>query len=283
MLDILLELRRVTPVSFLTDDKLCNDVILVKLGGSVITNKSKPLSPRRAAIARIARALRRISEPVIVVHGGGSFGHYWSVKYGMHTRAAEYDMRGVAVVKNSMVALDKIVIDAFLEQRLRPYPLPPEVIATCSRVNMRRVREVAKIADAGMIPVTFGDAVWAGARKTFILSGDRIMSMIASVLRPRLCIFALGEDGVYDMPSRRVIPELDAGSRPWTQSVEMDVTGGMARKLVESARIARAGTDVFIVNGNAPDRIVDAVKRRRHHGTVIRGLKNGRRRAARAS
>lgn len=252
-------------------------MILVKLGGSVITNKSKPLSARRISIGKIARSLRKLGEPTIIVHGGGSFGHYWSVKYGMHTRPDAYSVRGVATVKNSMVALNKIVLDGLLAGGMNPYTLPPTALVGTRGISETAVRAAARIADAGMTPVTFGDAVWVGAGKTSILSGDRIMSMIAGVLKPRLCVFALNEDGVYDASMRNVIPELRAGARLKVASVKMDVTGGMARKLAESSRIARAGTDVFIVNGNAPERIVDAVKRRRYRGTIIRGTRGGRR------
>ena len=61
-------------------------MILIKLGGSIITNKEKPLSPRRKTIDSIAKSLKKNSEPIIIVHGGGSYGHYWSVKYDMHTK-----------------------------------------------------------------------------------------------------------------------------------------------------------------------------------------------------
>jgi len=60
-------------------------MILIKLGGSIITNKEKPLSPRIKTIENLAKNLKKIDEPLIIVHGGGSFGHYWSVKYDMHT------------------------------------------------------------------------------------------------------------------------------------------------------------------------------------------------------
>ena len=94
-------------------------MILIKLGGSIITNKERPLSPRIAAVQKIAKQLKKIREPMIIVHGGGSFGHYWSVKYDMHTKPARNDPHGVAVVKNSMVELNKIILDCFVKNRQR--------------------------------------------------------------------------------------------------------------------------------------------------------------------
>ncbi len=100
-------------------------MILIKLGGSIITNKAKPLSARKSSIDKIVRALKKLDEPIIVVHGGGSYGHYWSVKYNMHTKPAYYNTHGVSVVKNSMVELNKIILDSFLKNKLNPYCLPP--------------------------------------------------------------------------------------------------------------------------------------------------------------
>ena len=54
----------------------------------------------------------------------------------------------------------------------------------------------------------------------------------------------------------------------------MDVTGGMARKVEEAAKIAKMGIDVFFVNGNNPERIVKAVKNRKFKGTLFKGKKN---------
>ena len=67
-------------------------MILIKLGGSIITNKQKPLTARISEIKQIASHLRKIKEPFVVVHGGGSFGHYWTVKYDMHTKPDRYSV-----------------------------------------------------------------------------------------------------------------------------------------------------------------------------------------------
>ena len=51
--------------------------LLIKLGGSVITIKDRALTPNIQAIERLSHVLARLSESLIIVHGGGSFGHYW--------------------------------------------------------------------------------------------------------------------------------------------------------------------------------------------------------------
>jgi isopentenyl phosphate kinase len=234
-------------------------MILIKLGGSIITNKEKPLSPRKKTIENLAKNLRKIDEPMIIVHGGGSFGHYWSVKYDMHTKPKKYDSRGVSIVKNSMIELNKIILDAFLKNRLNPYCIS------------KKVKEIEKIAKSGLIPVTFGDALWYGQNKTYILSGDKIMTHFSKILKPRLSIFALNEDGLYsDLKTKKLIHELKS-EKPTMSENTMDVTGGMTRKVEEASKIAKMGIKVFFVNGNKPERIVKAVKNRKFKGTLFRG------------
>lgn len=245
-------------------------MILIKLGGSIITNKEKPLSPRKNAIDKIARHLKKIREPFVVVHGGGSFGHYWSVKYDMHTKPARYDLRGVSIVKNSMVELDKIILDSFVKNKLNPYCLPPTDFMEGDRPIPKKVREIKKIAQCGVVPVTYGDALWYGSKKFYILSGDRIMSILAKILRPRLSIFVLGVDGLYsDLKTKKLIYDM-RGNEVSIQEISMDVTGGMRRKVQEATRISKMGQKVFFVNGNKPERIVDAIQKNKFEGTVFR-------------
>ena len=249
-------------------------MILIKLGGSIITNKEKPLSARRKIIDNLAKSLKKINEPMIIVHGGGSYGHYWSVKYDMHTKERKYDLRGVAIIKNSMIELNKIILDSLLKNKSSPYCLPPTDFMSGNKPILKKVKEIEKIAKSGLIPVTFGDALWFGQKKTYILSGDKIMTHIAKIIKPRLCIFALNEDGLYsDLKSKKLIYELK-GERPSISENKMDVTRGMTRKVEEASNIAKMGMNVFFVNGNKPERIVKAVKNRKFEGTLFRGKRN---------
>ncbi|MBI5859564.1 MAG: gamma-glutamyl kinase [Nitrosarchaeum sp.] len=250
-------------------------MILIKLGGSIITNKEKPLSPRKKTIENIAQHLKKIDEPIIIVHGGGSFGHYWSVKYDMHTRPMKYNTHGVSIVKNSMIELNKIILDAFLRNKMNPYCLPPTDFMSGDKPITNKIKEIEKIASAGLIPITFGDALWYGQKKTYILSGDKIMTYLSKILKPRLVVFALNEEGLYqDLKSKKLIRELK-GENPIISKNNMDVTGGMTRKVQEATKISEMGMDVFFVNGNKPERIVKAVKNRKFEGTVFRGKRNG--------
>jgi len=246
-------------------------MILIKLGGSIITNKEKPLSPRKKSIDKIVRALKKIDESIIVVHGGGSYGHYWSVKYNMHTKPANYNTHGVSVVKNSMVELNKIILDSFLKNKLNPYCLPPTDFIFGNKPIIKKIKEIEKIAKTNLIPITFGDALWFGKKKSYILSGDKIMSILANILKPRLCVFVLNVDGLYSDPkTKKLIHELKS-DKPLIIKSSKDVTGGMKRKVDEATKISKNGMNVFFVNGNKPERIVEAVKRKKFHGTLFKG------------
>jgi isopentenyl phosphate kinase len=246
-------------------------MILIKLGGSIITNKERPLSPRIATMQKIAKQLKKIKEPIILVHGGGSFGHYWSVKYDMHTKPAKNDPHGISLVKNSMVGLNKIVLDCLARERLNPYCLPPTDFMSGNRPILKKVKEIKKIAESGLIPVTFGDALWYGGKKSYILSGDKIMGILAKGLRPRLSVFVLNVDGLYsDFKKKDLIYEM-RNNQVSIDDIPMDVTGGMRRKVQEATRISKMKLPVFFVNGNKPERIVAAAQKAKFEGTLFRG------------
>ena len=245
-------------------------MILIKLGGSIITNKERPLSARRKAIESILKQIKKINEPKIIVHGGGSYGHYWSVKYNMHTKPAKYDARGVAIVKNSMIELNKIILDIAVKNRINAYCLPPTDFMNGNRSIKNKILTMNDISKSGLTPITFGDALWFGQKKSYILSGDVIMTTIAKVLKPRLSVFVLNVDGVYsNLKTKKLIYDFKK-EKPTISINKMDVTGGMTRKIAEAVKISRSGLNVFFTNGNKPQRITDAVTGKKFEGTLFR-------------
>lgn len=256
-------------------------VALIKLGGSIVTFKDKPLAFNAPSVEGISRVLKHIIDeslmPIILVHGGGSFGHYYSVMYDMHSKPAEYSREGISRVRCSMVDLNSRIIGVMLEQGLRPYTIhPSSFITEAKKVISNRVEELYDISKHGLIPVTHGDVMHYQDHLYYILSGDEIMSILAERLRDRVrvVLFTLAVDGVYrDMQSRELIKELRYASDANMDDVSMDVTGGMRRKVREGLRIASLGIDVWLVNGMYPDRVMDVLRGRGKDtiGTMIRG------------
>jgi len=96
------------------------------------------------------------------------------------------------------------------------------------------------------------------------------MTILATILKPRLSVFVLNIDGLYsDLKTKKLIHELK-GEKPLIKKSSNDVTGGMKRKVVEATKISKNGLKVFFVNGNKPQRILDAVKEKKFQGTLFR-------------
>ncbi len=251
---------------------------LIKLGGSVATFKERPLAANIEAIEGVSRALARLEIPIIIVHGGGSFGHYWSVKYDMHTKPANYDVHGVSIVHESMIALNQIIVNSMIRAGLNPYGISPSALTTGPKPIVSKIKQIYAMAQSKLIPVTFGDIVYVKGARYSILSGDALMTILARVLQPLRIIFATNVDGIYkNSKSMEFVHEIQAVNK--RKSIEffetsgIDATGGMQRKVTEAFKIASNGMDVLMINGLVPERIVEAAQGTLKVGTVIKGRK----------
>jgi isopentenyl phosphate kinase len=257
---------------------LLQRLALIKLGGSVATFKERPLAANIDAIEGISRALTRLDIPIIIVHGGGSFGHYWSVKYDMHTKPANYDVHGVSIVHESMIALNQIIVNSMIRAGLNPYGIPPSTLITGHKPIVTKIKQVCAMAQSKLIPVTFGDIVYVEGGKYSILSGDALMTILARVLQPLRIIFATNVDGIYkDSLSKEIVHEIqvvdERKSIKFFKTSGIDATGGMQRKVTEAFKIASHGIDVLMINGLVPERIIEAAQGTLKVGTVVKGRK----------
>jgi isopentenyl phosphate kinase len=263
-----------------------SNLLIIKLGGSVVTFKDKPLSPNYEGIDEILKVLGEIKKnfKIIIVHGGGSFGHYWSVKYDMHTKPYPYSDLGVSVVHESMIKLNHVIISKFIESKLKPYSVQPSAFVFNSVADPARIHDILAMTTGNdLIPITFGDVIHTSENKFSILSGDTIMSMLCTELHPDFSIFTTNVDGLYnDMNKGEIVREIQVDKKDNDNiflkgekqkdnpASSFDVTGGMKRKITESIRIAKSGTPVYLINGFHPERILDIIHNREYIGTCIR-------------
>ncbi len=96
-----------------------NQIIFLKLGGSLITDKDKPLTPRIDVIegfaAEIAEAIQCKGDFHLVIgHGSGSCGHATADQFQTHLGGqGEAYWRGFAEVWRAARELNQIMIDLY--------------------------------------------------------------------------------------------------------------------------------------------------------------------------
>jgi len=249
-------------------------VILAKLGGSVITDKGKPFSFREEVVSALGKEIATSHQLVVLVHGGGSFGHPVAKEYGLTSGAYSRGGEGVSKTRDAMYALDQLVCRTLMGAGVETYPFAPFDLLVSSKEKHAR-SWLGKLLASGLCPVTFGD-VSSYPRGFRILSGDTIMHELAKVLRPVRCVFALDVDGIYRGGAEK---KWERGNLLRTISVSQmsklkvglgdDATGGIKLKLEVAAKIASLGTRVSFVSGFRRAEFAKALKGLDFYGTVV--------------
>lgn len=262
-------------------------VVFLKLGGSLITDKTRPRTPRPATLARLMGeiAAARAARPglrLVLGHGSGSFGHVEGQKHG--TRAGvrtPEQWLGFAEVQWAANQLNRLVVDAARAAGLPVVNCPPSASALC-RAGVLEALALAPIEAAlahGLVPVVQGDvavdAEWGGT----IVSTEDVFGYLAPRLRPRRVLLAGRERGVLTRwPDGDVIPEIAGaiGQAPLRHiggSHAADVTGGMAAKVRETLALAASvpGCEILIFSGEAPENVRRALLGEAVEGTRLGG------------
>jgi len=257
---------------------------ILKLGGSVITIKDKPLTPNVDAIKRLAEEIFRAdSKPLIIIHGGGSYGHPIAKKYGI-TEGFKNDSQllGISETHGAMVTLNSLFVRSLLECSLPAFSLSPSsfIMTKNGRIQTFNDRILKAALKIGLIPVLYGDAVFDVERGFTILSGDQIASTLAIMLNAERIIMGIDVDGLYDSdpkrnPSAHLIADISLKDlakliRHIGESKVPDVTGGMLGKILELKIAVKHGVEALIVNALSPDNIYKALKGEEVVGTRIR-------------
>jgi len=240
-------------------------ITVVKLGGSVITDKKVAFSYRDAAVRGLGKAIAASGLPVVVVHGGGSFGHTEARRHGLSSRRSSPSPRGVSETRAAMFALDAKVCASLSAAGMRPYPFSPFTLLDREGGGGRSFIE--RLLSGGATPVTFGDVVHDG--KGFrILSGDTICVELAEMLESPRCVMALDVDGVLDEKGA-VIKTLGEAAEAKLSPGGADATGGIALKIAEALRMAASGTEVCLVSGLRPAEFSKALRGENFVGTTV--------------
>lgn len=245
-------------------------LIVVKLGGSALTDKKRIYTPRMHEIRRAAKQVAELTNrfSLVIVHGAGSYGHIpvkqWRLASGLKNRR---QLKGLAAVKARLLEWETIFDDVFLRYQVPLMPLLASdfVVARNGRIVSAHLRPLRNWLSIGCVPSTGGDIV-ADLRNGFsVVSGDQLAAYLAIELRASRLIFGTDVDGIFDSnpklnPHARLLTELTASSA--SRSIGRakaltapDVTRGMAGKIVEAIAAVSKGIPVYFINLTQNDRL----------------------------
>jgi len=264
------------------------ELVLVKLGGSVITDKSKPFSERRDVITRLASEMHssriKTGSRLVVGHGGGSYPHIPAQKYKTHLGLVdENSCLGAALVQDAASRLNRIVVDALLEVGEPAVSIQPSstAVAKDSKIVSWDLSALKLMLEAGLVPVPYGDVAMDLSKGFSILSTEEVFRYLSVKSNPSRVIIGSDVDGVYDKDPRKsegakkiplitprnvaeVLPSLGGAST-------VDVTGGMRSKVLTLLELVReVDVECEVLNLLVPGNLEDALNGERGRGTIIR-------------
>ncbi|MEF8867784.1 MAG: isopentenyl phosphate kinase [Haloarculaceae archaeon] len=230
-------------------------MIVLKLGGSVITEKSAPETVDGAALARADDAVAGHDGELVLVHGGGSFGHPHAERHGVSTTQGTRDARAVTDVHGAMGELNAAVVGALADRGVPAVPVHP--LSAASRdadgALSLPVEAPRRMLGEGFVPVLHGDVVVHEGRGATVVSGDELVVALARGLDADRVGLCSDVPGVLD-GTGSVVARIGAFGEVETVlggSDETDVTGGMAAK-VRALLDLDVPANVFDLDGLGP-------------------------------
>jgi isopentenyl phosphate kinase len=273
-------------------------VTLVKLGGSLLTDKTaveaaRPLVIARLAaeIAGVAPALAAAGQGLVVAHGSGSFGHVAARRHGIAGGLREASqLPGVSLTQERAAALHWQVVAAFAIAGLHPFSLAPSssVVSVAGQPRTFAGEPLRLALAHGLLPVLYGDVVLDREQGAAICSTERLFVLLAGELPKhgiaiRRVLWLGQTDGVEDQAGRAVarldaasfaaLQQGAAGASASTPAVTgaagTDVTGGMLHRVETALELAARGIPSLIANGATPGLAAAALLGETVRGTEV--------------
>lgn len=274
------------------------ELVFLKLGGSLITDKTRPYTAHLDILndlaQQIAAALMNIPDLSLVLgHGSGSFGHTAAKEYrtrdgfhstpGQHpetqrTEQARY-WAGFGQVWFQASELNRFVMKALYDAKVPAVALAPvsAVTARDGEISHWDLGPVKAALAAGIVPVVYGDVIFDEIRGGTILSTEDLFEQLARNLHPQRILLAGLEEAVWaDYPERKlrveiITPATFDGIRARVgASNGADVTGGMESKVRQMLSLTAEvpGLSAQIFSGEKPGNLLKTLAGK-NLGTVL--------------
>ncbi len=261
------------------------ELVFLKLGGSLITDKSQPYTPRLDKLADLAAQIQSAlqSNPglsLVVGHGSGSFGHTAAKQYGTRQGVTtRQQWLGFDEVWYQAATLNRFVVEALHQAGVPALALAPVSAITSSngKIAAWELMPIRAALEAGLVPVVYGDVIFDTMLGGTILSTEDLFEHLARALRPQRILLAGLEQAVWaDFPQRQqriakiISKSFEIIKAGVGASHATDVTGGMETKVGQMLALVDEipGMSAQIFSGEAAGNLQRTLSGE-HLGTII--------------
>jgi isopentenyl phosphate kinase len=256
-------------------------MILIKLGGSIVTDKNSYRVFNVDAIRRLCKEIKYSGEKVIVVHGAGSFGHILAKEYSLSSGFSDKrQIHAVARVQCDVRELDLFIINELLNAGIPAISVPPGscFVMDDGKLILEEPEVLLSASRLDLMPVMFGDVVLDRSRGFGICSGDQIMEVLCDLYKPDKVVFVSDVDGLFDKDPKTNLDAMllkevtsETLKKISTECSTCDVTGGVMAKMEAMLRMASQERDCVLVNGSVEGRLYSVLKGERVISTTAKG------------
>lgn len=239
------------------------EIILVKLGGSIITDKSKDSTVNTLKIEQLTKELAEVvkeGNQIILAHGAGSFGHPQASQYKTAEGNINSDSRiGFSIVRKAVKELNTLMVNQLIKNGVPAVGYSPMAFLSTDNKSVEAVfmDPLETMLKHHLIPVIHGDVILDKKTGWTIFSGEKILNIIAIELikkgYPIKRMIEVGDTaGVYDDNKQtiaEITPEnIDQVEKYISGSGNTDVTGGMLHKVKEAIDLTTQGVSTFLIS-----------------------------------
>lgn len=229
---------------------------IIKIGGSVITEKGSVSVAKKDEIDRISHEIaafrKDVELPLILVHGAGSFGHLQAMEH----LSKGFNANGVYLTHASVKALNSIVVESLNRAGLNVLPVHPLSSCLLEKGNIVEFQtgHINLMLGRDIVPVLHGDVVMDRTLGAAVLSGDRIVPYLAAVTAASGIGAGSNVDGVLDDKGdviKKITPHSFVDIKKNIMgATSPDVTGGMLGKVSEFVELSKKGISSRIFNAS---------------------------------
>ncbi|NVM44352.1 MAG: isopentenyl phosphate kinase family protein [Candidatus Lokiarchaeota archaeon] len=261
-------------------------IILLKLGGSLLTDKNKPFSIREDVVKSAVRQIIEANEKLILIHGGGSFGHPLAKKYNITKgldKSIPNQILGVAETHHSMNKFNNFLIELFLDNQFPVLSIQSSsiFIKNLNKIVTNSIDAIEAALDLNILPILYGDIIFDISGSFSIISGDQIILELSKNLKKHdisKVIFTMETDGLYvkdenDSDNYILVEQCKCDELGSLKLADMgqkiDVTGGIKGKLDSIKKICENNIPVQLINGLESKYIYKSLKGQKIDCTLV--------------